>query len=203
MRGRCWYPSNPSYQYFGALGIGVCPRWADSFAAFMEDMGPKPSPRHGISRKDNSRDYTPDNCYWATPTEQQANSCKAIFLEFQGERMCLSDWSRKLGISLETIISRMNRFGWTAEQALGIQPVMGQKPIADARRAARTKEPILGPSKRNLSTGSYGVSYHKRRKKWQAVLRGMGKPIYCGCHSSKEEAIAALENKASQLTASQ
>src|SRR5262245_33258690 len=108
MRARCWYPSNPSYQYFGALGIDVCPRWAESFAAFMEDMGPKPTPRHGISRKDNDRDYEPENCYWATPTEQQVNSSKAVFLEYQGERLCLSDWARKLGISMGTISTRIN-----------------------------------------------------------------------------------------------
>src|SRR5205823_4113748 len=89
MRSRCWYASNPSYQYFGALGIDVCPRWAKSFAAFLEDMGPKPSPQHGISRIDSARDFELENCYWATPTEQQVNSVKAVFLEHQGERHCI------------------------------------------------------------------------------------------------------------------
>lgn len=199
MRSRCWYPSNPSYQYFGAVGIEVCPRWADSFAPFMEDMGPKPSSRHGLSLKDRNRGYEPENCYWATPTEQQIHSCKAIFLEYQGERLCLSEWARKLGISMRTISTRINKFLWTPEQALGIQPVMGKKPIGDARRASTPKRPILGTSKRNLSSRVYGVSYHKQRKVWQAVVRGMGKPIYCGYYPSKEEAIAAVKKKAKEI----
>ena len=109
MRARCWYPKNPSYQYFGAKGIDVCPIWAKSFATFLEDMGPKPSSEHGISRIDPSRDFEPGNCYWATPTEQQVNSVKAVFLEHQGERLCISDWARRLGMSMRTISTRINR----------------------------------------------------------------------------------------------
>lgn len=199
MRARCWYPRSPSYQYFGALGIEVCEEWAYSFSTFLKDMGTKPSPRHGISRKDAKGDFTPDNCYWATPNEQQRNSLKAIFLEFQGERHCLTEWSEKLGISVHTISTRINRFGWTPEQALGIEPVMGHTPIGDARRAATPRTPITGPSARKSSSGVFGVSWHKVTKRWQAILRGMGKPIRCGYHATKEEAIAAIEAKAKEI----
>jgi hypothetical protein len=70
---RCHNPNNPAYARYGGRGIAVCERWRNNFAAFMEDMGPKPSPTHSLDRKDNDKGYEPDNCRWATMIEQQHN----------------------------------------------------------------------------------------------------------------------------------
>ena len=43
----------------------VCKRWLNSFAAFLEDMGPKPLPAHKLTRLDKSKGYSPSNCTWA------------------------------------------------------------------------------------------------------------------------------------------
>ncbi len=69
---RCHDTKHKDFHNYGARGITVCDRWQD-FWAFVEDMGPKPSPRHSIDRIDNEAAYSPDNCRWATATEQGRN----------------------------------------------------------------------------------------------------------------------------------
>lgn len=52
----------------------VAPRWKH-FVNFLADMGVRPKGKT-LDRKNGSLDYTPDNCRWATPTEQNYNRFK-------------------------------------------------------------------------------------------------------------------------------
>ena len=68
MRSRCDYPNHTSYHKYGGKGISYDPKWV-SFEAFLADMGERPDGKT-LDRFDSSKDYCKDNCYWATPTEQ-------------------------------------------------------------------------------------------------------------------------------------
>lgn len=70
---RCHDPDSDGFAKYGQRGIAVCDRWRESFQAFLEDMGPRPSPRHSVERIYNSRGYELGNCRWATAREQANN----------------------------------------------------------------------------------------------------------------------------------
>lgn len=71
MRNRCNNPRHRAYQYYGGRGIKVDPRW-DDFSQFVTDMGPRPAGA-SIDRIDNDGPYAPQNCRWATSSQQRAN----------------------------------------------------------------------------------------------------------------------------------
>lgn len=72
MRQRCANPKNKDYSEYGGRGITVSTRW-NRFEIFLQDMGPRPSDAHSLDRKNNSGPYSPDNCRWATHSQQANN----------------------------------------------------------------------------------------------------------------------------------
>lgn len=115
--GRCYNQKRPDYHWYGGRGITVCDRWRHSFENFLADLGPRPSPRHSIERRDNEASYSPDNCRWATAAEQANNRRSNTFLVFNGERLTIADWSRRTGIGRSAITWRLGQ-GWKPERTL-------------------------------------------------------------------------------------
>ena len=77
MLRRCYDTKHRAYQWYGARGIKVSERWLNSFPAFVSDMGPRPE-GFTLDRLDNDRDYSPDNCRWASWTVQGNNKHKRL-----------------------------------------------------------------------------------------------------------------------------
>lgn len=74
---RCTNPRSISWKYYGAVGVTVCDRWRQSYAAFLSDMGRAPSEAHSIDRINTYGNYEPSNCRWATWREQNLNKRRA------------------------------------------------------------------------------------------------------------------------------
>lgn len=115
---RCCNPNRPFYMTYGGRGITICDRWKNSFEAFLEDMGKRPSPQHSIERIDVNGNYEPSNCKWATPTEQARNKRTNVSYVFNGKGLTLPEWEQFTNIPAETMRTRIEVYGWTIERAL-------------------------------------------------------------------------------------
>ena len=116
MRQRCHYPQDINYKNYGARGIRVCNRWMNSFESFYSDMGDRPDGT-SLDRINNDGNYEPGNCAWATKPEQGTNQRTNRFIEHDGQRLTLMQWSRQTGLSKHTISMRIKK-GWSIDKAL-------------------------------------------------------------------------------------
>lgn len=121
MKSRCYNKKIPGYKNYGARGIYICDRWLKSREAFIRDMGPRPSPKHSIDRIDNDGPYSPENCRWATQSQQQTNRRhKCRLITAGGKTMALREWAVATGIRRAALYGRL-RAGWTPEQVVGLE----------------------------------------------------------------------------------
>lgn len=115
MKRRCYEHTNNVYHNYGGRGIKVCDRWLNSFQNFYEDMGDRPSKEYSLDRVNVNGDYTPENCRWATSTEQNCNRRDNIKV---GEnKISLSQYCRENNLIYKTILGRLRR-GLSFEKAI-------------------------------------------------------------------------------------
>jgi hypothetical protein len=114
---RCSNAKHSHYADYGGRGIQVCRRWRGSFIAFLQDLGPRPSPRHTLERRHNGRGYTPTNCHWATPTEQHRNTRGNHCVRYRGRVMPISAWAEEHAMCRKVLRTRLH-LGWAMHDAL-------------------------------------------------------------------------------------
>jgi hypothetical protein len=139
MKQRCYNPKRKDYRWYGAVGVTVCQEWRDSFIAFYEHVGPKPSPKHTIDRIDVFRGYEPGNVRWVLQAQQVENTTVSRLITINGKTQTVSAWEREMGLSKGQVKAREG-YGWTTEEAILVPSVMGQKTSAIVRAAASIGE---------------------------------------------------------------
>ena len=128
MKTRC---TNPKYQYwdrYGGRGISICDEWQnfDNFCDWALSSGYEESKRHpalSIDRIDVDKGYSPDNCRWATATQQANNTSRNHLISAFGKTMTIAEWARETGIKDHTIYHRVAEYGWAPEEAVSIPPL--------------------------------------------------------------------------------
>lgn len=117
MRARCTDLSRESFRNYGARGIKVCERW-ESFDDFFADMGEMPR-GHSLERTNNSGNYEPGNCVWATRKTQNRNTRRTLLVSFEGSTKSLAEWADEMGCKYMTLYNRIKVYEWTLEESLG------------------------------------------------------------------------------------
>lgn len=107
---RCTNPNAYKYPSYGAKGITVCDEWRASFSQFLADMGERPQGT-SLDRIDGTKGYFAGNCRWATPAIQMDNLKTTIWVVYKGEKITLTELSRRTGVKKETLKYRI-RNGW-------------------------------------------------------------------------------------------
>ncbi len=113
MLSRCLNPNSHAWEDYGGRGITVCERWL-AFENFRDDMMATFQQGLTIDRKKNSLGYSPDNCHWATRTQQARNTRR-----MNGERKTLPEWCEILGLNYKRAKSRIDK-GKTFKEAIAV-----------------------------------------------------------------------------------
>lgn len=119
MKRRCYDKEVKNYNNYGARGITVCDEWLnslESFAKWSYDNGYNDTLT--IDRIDNNGNYEPSNCRWVDQQTQQNNKRNNIFLEYNGEKKTIAQWSRELNISYGKLYNRAIINNMTIENIL-------------------------------------------------------------------------------------
>jgi hypothetical protein len=152
MIGRTTNANNPAYYRYGGSGIGVCDSWR-KFENFFEDMGHRPK-NLTIERINNSKGYSPNNCKWATRSEQAKNRKwhgngfkPQIRITHEGQTLTPKEWSKITGINHKRI-ARRYREGFSVEMVFSKEKLPNKKAKRDPTLATELR-PALGWSHLN------------------------------------------------------
>lgn len=110
MKARCFNSNQKYYKDYGGRGITVCNEWRNDFQVFYDwAMSNGYNDNLTIDRINNNGNYEPSNCRWADKKEQGRNKRNNIKVEYEGERICLSELAERVGIKWQTLFSRYQR----------------------------------------------------------------------------------------------
>lgn len=133
MKKRCYNTTCKSYKDYGGRGITVCEEWLNpertvitgthahrvtkGFIAFKEwALNNGYADNLTIDRIDVNKGYSPDNCRWTTPKEQQNNLRNNVIITYKGKTQTLAQWCEELNIDYQLVHHRLQR-NWSVEKA--------------------------------------------------------------------------------------
>lgn len=119
MLQRCYRNTHPAYQHYGGRGITVCAEWKDNPRSFIT-WAKANGYQQGLSldRIDNDKGYSPDNCRWVSSKVQNNNKRTNHKITVNGDCRTMTEWAEYLGTSRNVIWKRINKLGWSEEEAV-------------------------------------------------------------------------------------
>lgn len=119
MRQRCINPNDKDYGDYGERGITLCDEWFNDFESFYNwAMENGYEENLTIDRINVDEGYSPDNCRWVTWKEQQRNKRNNYYVDYNGEKISISELAEKIGIKYTTLYQRLEKLHWSLEKAI-------------------------------------------------------------------------------------
>lgn len=128
MKNRCNNPKNRRHKFYYDKGIKVCNEWQKNFMSFYKwamENGYKENLT--IDRIDNNGNYEPNNCRWATITEQNNNQSNNIRIYYNNITYNVKDFCKKYKIKRCTLMQRLKN-NWNIEKIINT-PIQSKRSI--------------------------------------------------------------------------
>ncbi len=128
MRRRCYDQTEKTYSNYGGRGIKIYEAWGDFEKFFTWAVSTGYEGHLSIDRIKGDRDYSPENCRWATLWDQLRNTSQNRMITAWGETKCSVDWAAdpRCIVTRQALIFRLDR-GFTPEEAMTMPPAPGRK----------------------------------------------------------------------------
>lgn len=193
MRNRCHNMQSWAWRWYGARGIKVCDRWDDP-AAFISDMGPRPTKLHTLDRIDTNGNYEPGNCKWSTMADQVKNRRNSILID----GLTIQEIADALGINYSSVYGRFQR-GWSVEQILNTEKITDGSRSTNRLITAngKTQSMSLWAKETGLSVSAIHSRLKSGRTDEEAVFAGSLKAKGEKAYQAKLTEAAVLEIRAS------
>lgn len=107
-----------SYHYYGGRGISICEEWDEFINFYNWAMANGYEETLTIDRIDNDGNYEPNNCRWVTMAVQESNKRTNHYIEFNGEKMTMSQCAKMNGVSINAFRYLVCNLGETPEDAI-------------------------------------------------------------------------------------
>lgn len=117
MKRWCLDSTNASFRFYGARGVTIHPAWINSFAAFLNDVGPKPSPELWLCRTDLAKGYEPRNVVWGSKQTQMPKRRNCLRVVIDGVPVTTREAAELIGISKESLLWRLRQHGKAIQQS--------------------------------------------------------------------------------------
>lgn len=114
MKDRCYNKNNRRYEHYGGRGINVCDEWLEDFLNFYNwayKNGYNEKEEYGkctLDRINNDGNYEPTNCRWITLQEQNYNTSRTHYIEYNGKEYPIKMLAQILDIPYRTLNNAIN-----------------------------------------------------------------------------------------------
>lgn len=112
MKSRCYDSNDKAYRWYGAKGIKICDEWMNNPKTFeLWAVRNGYDDNLTIDRKDETKDYCPENCRWITANDNSKYKSTTRLIEVDGEAHTGREWADVLNVGTNIINKYIREYG--------------------------------------------------------------------------------------------